>query len=363
MASVFTPGLKLSQTFFEEAVKPILHEKFPSLRYDAALIGPGSEVLGFDDAISTDHHWGPRLQLFLTETNFLGLKDEIDLQLRKNLPYKIQGYSTHWSVPDPTDSGSQFLELKSDGVVNHRIDIFSVSSYLKKFLNIENIPVTEIDWLVFPEQRLLELTSGKMFHQSLGELEKIREYFFYYPTNVWIYKLLSEWDHIAEEIAFVGRSGSRGDDLGSRLVAARLVRYIIRLGFILNKKYVPYSKWFGYSFSLLPIAADLQPLLLSILNENTWRNREALLAKAYLLLLDYQNTLLITPEIRLEPTNYHTRDQKVIDVHKIIKELKKLVKPPLDKMKYPIGSVDQFITDTHILTAASYAENARSFYY
>lgn len=266
-------------------------------------------------------------------------------------------------MPDPTDSGSQFLELKSDGVVNHRIDIFSVSSYLKKFLNIENIPVTEIDWLVFPEQRLLELTSGKMFHQSLGELEKIREYFFYYPTNVWIYKLLSEWDHIAEEIAFVGRSGSRGDDLGSRLVAARLVRYIIRLGFILNKKYVPYSKWFGYSFSLLPIAADLQPLLLSILNENTWRNREALLAKAYLLLLDYQNTLLITPEIRLEPTNYHTRDQKVIDVHKIIKELKKLVKPPLDKMKYPIGSVDQFITDTHILTAASYAENARSFYY
>ncbi|MHA2156710.1 MAG: DUF4037 domain-containing protein [Candidatus Hodarchaeales archaeon] len=363
MVPSFIPGLKLNQIFFEEAVKPILTEHFSSLRYDAALIGPGSEVLGFDDPISSDHHWGPRLQLFLAETDFSDLKIKIDLLLKQNLPYRIQGYSTHWSEPDPNDSGSQFLEPKSAGMVNHRVEIHSTSSYLKKVLNIEITDLTDIDWLVLPEQRLLELTSGKVYHSTLGELLKVREYFTYYPENVWYYKIASEWDHIAEEIAFVGRSAPRGDDLGSRLVAARLVRYIIRLAYILNRKYVPYSKWFSYSFSSLSIASDLQPVLLEVLNQTSWRKREKLLTKAYLILLDHQNSLHITPEIELQPTKYHSRDQIVIDVHKIILELKKLLKPPLDDVKYPLGSVDQFIVDTHILTDAQYAENARNFYY
>ena len=42
-----------------------LTKEFPRLRYAAALLGPGSEVLGFDTERSTDHDWGPRLQVFL----------------------------------------------------------------------------------------------------------------------------------------------------------------------------------------------------------------------------------------------------------------------------------------------------------
>ena len=61
----FIPGLRLSEVLFEEAVRPILAEVFPGLRYTAALIGPGSEVLGYDTPRSTDHNWGPRLLLFV----------------------------------------------------------------------------------------------------------------------------------------------------------------------------------------------------------------------------------------------------------------------------------------------------------
>ncbi|MHA1975982.1 MAG: DUF4037 domain-containing protein [Candidatus Hodarchaeales archaeon] len=363
MTPSFIPGLKLCKIFFEEAVKPILTENFFSLRYDAALIGPGSEVLGFDDPTSADHHWGPRLQIFLTETDYINRRNEIDLQLRQSLPYNIQGFSTHWSEPDPTDSMNQFLKPISSGLVNHRVEIYSIKFYLKKYLNIETTELTDLDWLVLPEQRLLELTTGEVYHHTLGELDKIRTSLSYYPENVWYFRLLSEWDHIAEEIAFVGRTAPRGDELGSKLEASRLVRYIIRLAFILSKKYIPYPKWFAHSFSFLPIATDLQPVLLAILNENNWRNREKFLAKAYLFLLDYQNNLQITPEIRLKPIKYHSRDQMVINVHKVIEELKKLLNPPLDKLKYPVGSVDQFINDTHILTNAKYAEKARYFYY
>ena len=48
----FIHGLELSALFFREVVKPILDADFHGLRYAAALIGSGSEVLGFDDAMS-----------------------------------------------------------------------------------------------------------------------------------------------------------------------------------------------------------------------------------------------------------------------------------------------------------------------
>ncbi len=363
MGSAFIPGLKLSKIFFIEAVKPLLDKYYPTLQYDASLIGSGSEVLGYDDPISSDHHWGPRLQLFLSEIDYKNLRNEIDFFLREKLPYSIKGFSTHWTDPDPNDSGNQFLAPKSSGSVNHRVDIFSVRAYFKKVLNINSTDITDIDWLVLPEQRLLEFTSGEVYHHTLGNLTQARKFFSYYPENVWYFKLMSEWDHIAEEIAFVGRIGIRKDELGSKLVTARLVRYIVRLAYILNKKYVPYSKWYGYAFTLLPIATELQPILLEVLNHNNWRKREELLAKAYLILLNYMNSLQITPRIELQPIQYHSRDQIVVDVHSIIRELKKLIKPPLDKIKYPIGSIDQYIVDTHILTDSEISHKLKHIYF
>ena len=46
--TVFVSGLHLSRRFFQEVVRPLLANAFPNLRYAAGLLGPGSEVLGFD---------------------------------------------------------------------------------------------------------------------------------------------------------------------------------------------------------------------------------------------------------------------------------------------------------------------------
>lgn len=67
----FVPGLELSRGFFADLVQPLLEDAFPDLRYSAALIGHGSEVLGFDTVMSTDHHWGPRVMLFLVSRRTL----------------------------------------------------------------------------------------------------------------------------------------------------------------------------------------------------------------------------------------------------------------------------------------------------
>ena len=63
----FVPGLQLSAAFYQEALAPAMRRHFPNLQYAAARIGAGSDVLGFDDARSTDHFRGPLLHLLLRE--------------------------------------------------------------------------------------------------------------------------------------------------------------------------------------------------------------------------------------------------------------------------------------------------------
>ncbi|UCG01647.1 MAG: DUF4037 domain-containing protein, partial [Candidatus Heimdallarchaeota archaeon] len=304
MASSFIKGLDLSRRFFEEVVKGILEKHFATVKYDASLIGSGSEVFGFDDEISTDHHWGPRIQLFLSETDHKKFSKEIHSVLSKELPYEFHGFSTNWSDPDPQDSMTQLLEPISSGLVNHRVDIYTIKSYLNQHLDIQSVQLSDIEWLMLSEQRLLEFTSGQVFYNKLGQLDKARAALHYFPKNVWYFKLMAEWDHITEEIAFVGRTGMIGDDLGSRIEASRLVRYIIRLTFLLHNTYIPYPKWLSLAFSQLPIANKLQPILIKILKEDDWRNREKLLCEAYLLLLEKQNNLNITPKIILKTGKY-----------------------------------------------------------
>ena len=360
MVSEFIPGLKLSEMFFGEVVKKIIESEYPHLKYTAALIGPGSEVIGFDDSVSSDHHWGLRLYLFIDSESYERNYETLMNLFRKKLPFEFKGYSSNWSLPDPNDSGTQIPQFINKGEVNHRIKIFTVEKYLKKQLNLEETNLIDIDWLLLPEQKLLELTSGKIFYDTLGKLSKIRNKFTYLPENVWKYKILSEWEHIGQEIAFAGRTGEVGDKLGSKIESSRLIRYIMRLAFLLNRKYTPYEKWFGTFFSKLKIAEELEPLLLSIFTEEDWKQRDKLLCEAYMLLVEEQNKLEITPKIIVEPMPFFSRNMTIIDIQKVIDELKKTIKPPLDNIP-PIGSVDQLLEVGGGLSA-KFAEKARIFY-
>src|SRR5882762_2000486 len=121
--SAFIPGLRLGRLFYLEAVKPVLDGRFPDLQYSAALIGSGSEILGFDTEMSTDHHWGPRVMLFLKEDDHHLYSNAIDETLRHKLPPRFHGYSTNFTLPDPLDNNVQRLRDVDSGPINHRVDI------------------------------------------------------------------------------------------------------------------------------------------------------------------------------------------------------------------------------------------------
>jgi len=86
---------------------------------------------------------------------------------------------------------------------------------------------------------------------------------------------------IAEEEAFVGRCGYAKDDIGSRASAARQVQRLMRLGFLLEQRYTPYSKWVGAAFKNLDIAPVLLPTLEQVLRAANWQEREHYLGQAY----------------------------------------------------------------------------------
>jgi hypothetical protein len=50
----FVPGVELARAFYQEVVAP----RLGGVRHSAARLGPGSDVLGYDTARSTDHDWG-----------------------------------------------------------------------------------------------------------------------------------------------------------------------------------------------------------------------------------------------------------------------------------------------------------------
>lgn len=352
-------GIDLSERFFYEVVKSVVDTEFPDLRYAAALLGPGSEVLGLDDDISKDHDWGLRLFLFIEESEYDYLSLTLNQLFRDRLPYTFLAHSTNWALNEDKTMRPEYTE---EGEVNHRIQIHSVQSYLKNYLGIENLDLSEKEWLLLPEQRLLEFVSGKIFYNNnLGELTVARSKLFYFPDNVWKFKILSQWCRISEEIAFVGRTRMLGDELGSRIEASRLVRMLVELAFILKRKYVPYAKWMTTLFMLLPIAKTLHPLLMEILNEVDSSRREELLCESYLLMLEEQNKLHITPEIQGKTQQFHTRPQLIVNIDEIIKELEKVVEQPLKDLKH-IGSIDQFIDSTTIQSDSIFAKNAKGFF-
>src|SRR5699024_76026 len=78
-------------------------------------------------------------------------------------------------------------------------------------------------------QAVLEVTAGPVFHDGPGVLGSLRERLSWYPQDVWLYALATDWHRLAQELPDVGRAGLRGDEDGSAVIAARHVRTMLPL--------------------------------------------------------------------------------------------------------------------------------------
>jgi hypothetical protein len=363
--SNFIRGLELSRLFFEEAVRPIIEADFPALRYGAALIGTGSEVLGFDTEMSTDHGWGPRVDLFLEEEGYESTRDAVAEALRQKLPHRFRGYPTSFTAPDPTDNGVQRLEARDGGPVNHKVELMTPRFFFLNYLafRIEH-DIEPADWLTFPEQKLRTIKSGAVFHDPIG-LEEIRKRFSYYPQDVWLYLLAAGWARIGQEEHLMGRAGLVGDEIGSALIGARLVRDIMRLCFLMERVYAPYPKWFGTAFQSLVCAAKLSHALRATLAAADWRERERHLADAYETIASMHNALGVTESLPVRPRDFYGRPFRVIALQGFEGALiARITDERVRRIaaRRPIGSIDQFSDSTDLAQHAVWRATLRKLY-
>jgi hypothetical protein len=349
----FIPGLHLSRMFFQQSVGTILRDNLPYLKYAAGALGRGSDVHGFDNPQSMDHNWGPRLTIVLPDEKFEENKERVDMILCHKLPVEFMGFPTNFT---PEAEGYLKREMKpiKEGPVDHDFKIFSIRSFFVYHLAYDKEDFnpykkfTAKDWLVFPEQCLLEASGGEVFHDDIGFKEQ-QQKFAYYPEDVWLYLMGVQWGRIGDEMSFHGRSAEMGDVVGSRILAANMVRLIMKLCFYMEKRYSPYRKWFGTAFSRLQCAADFIPFFQKILGSKTWERRQERLAECFILLEKMHNNLHITRPIRAKIHDFHGRGYKTMDVEPFFIEIGKQIKDKsLTDLKYKIGSVDQFIEHTRI---------------
>lgn len=352
--SSFVNGLGLCDSFFRQAVKPILDRDFPDLKYAAALIGDGSEVLGYDTEMSSDHHWGPRVMLFVSAADKAKFETSITKALSEKLPRRFKGYPTGYLASEATDdiaNDIQMLDYSEDGPINHRVEIFTTKEFIDGYLGFDvSKEISAIDWLTFPEQKLLSITSGRIFHDDIALTQTINR-FAYYPHDVWLYLLASAWSSIEQEEHLMGRAGDVGDEIGSAIIAARLVQNLMRICFLMEKRYAPYPKWFGSAFKSLAVAPTLSPMLQKTLCATTWKEREKYLSPAYECVAKLHNQLNITEPVPAAVAQFHGRPYMVISTGAFSNAIKvKIADPELRALanKPLVGSVDQFSNSTDL---------------
>ena len=365
----FIKGNELSRLFFFEAVKPVLDAEFPRLRYSAARLGSGSEVLGFDDVMSTDHGWGPRVDLFLEEGDYTEARDAVRETLRHKLPHRFRGYPTSFTEPDPNDNGTQHLEAREGGPVNHKAELKTARRFFLEYLDFDigldgGFEIAPADWLTFPEQKLRTIAEGPVFYDENG-LGEIRGKFGYYPRDVWLYLLAAGWQRVGQEEHLMGRAGLAGDELGSALIGSRLVRDLVRLCFLMERRYAPYPKWLGTAFRQLDCAGEFTPHLRAALVADGWQERERHLALAYELAAAKHNALGITEAMPTETCNLFGRPFRVITHHGFAEAVRARIEDDEVRRiaaRRPIGSVDQFSDSTDLISHTVWRATLRKLY-
>ncbi len=332
----FVPGLELSRRLYTEAVGPLL----AGVVHTAALIGHGSDVLGFDTPRSRDHDWGPRMQLFVGAD-----RDAINDLLATRLPATIAGYSTHL-VPDG-EAGVRHMR-PATGRIRHAVVIARLDDWLPGHLGFDpEAGITTMDWLATPTQTLAEITAGAVHHDGLGRLQPIRDALARYPEDVWRYVLACQWQRIAQEEPFAGRCGETGDELGSAVVAARLVRDLMRLSLLIDRIYPPYSKWLGTAFTRS--GAPEADALRWVLAATAWPERERHLVAAYESMAVRHNALGLTPAVDPRVRPFHDRPFRVLDAERFADALTAGITDPVLRGRPRTGAIDQFADNTDVL--------------
>jgi len=330
-------GAELARQFHAEVVGPLLARERPSLRYAAGRLGSGSDVLGYDDAMSRDHDWGCRLTVLVDQAD-RAAGPGITALLERDLPQSYLGLPVRFGVT-------------SDPGVRHQVQVATVADFAVSQLGVDPTrPLTAADWLILPGQSVLEVIAGPVFTDQTAALGPARETLRWYPRDVERYVLAAGWQRIEQQLAMVGRTAIRGDETGSRLLCGQLAGDVVALAFLLSRQWAPYAKWRGTAFAALPVAGRLARPIEAALAGLSWADREAGLSAAREVLLDVQRERGL-PAPAQAITKFWDRPFRTVNLAVAAGLLAGITDPQVRALPGGIGSVGQWTDNVDVLAS------------
>ena len=239
-------GLELAKKYYEAYGKEMLEKEFPDvLPYLAVgLVGSGSECLGFDDDISTDHDYEIGFCIFLPGEEIVDRKAAFALERAyAKLPQKFEGVS----------------RSRIDPVGGSRHGVIRTEEFYKEKTGLEAFPPTTEDWFRIPSYALREATDGEVFRDPYGEFSRIRESLMQMPEEVRRKKLAGHLLMMAQAGQYnYPRIVARGEEAAAQMAIFEFVKHTQEAVFLLNRQYLPYYKWGFRAMRDLPLLADLE---------------------------------------------------------------------------------------------------------
>ncbi len=329
-------GAECSRLYYEHLVGPAVDARWPGLPRAAGRLGSGSDVLGLDDAVSRDHDWGLRLNLLVSAD----MAAHVDAYLEETLPESFEGLPTRFRTT-------------WDAHRRHRVQVQDVASFVHSRTGVDlRDPLSTDDWLMLTGQAVLEVTAGPVFVDTDGALTAARAALRWYPDEVWRYVIAADWARLAQELPFVGRTAEVGDDLGSRVITARLVEVATHLAHLIDRRWPPYSKWLGTSLTRLPRSHVVAEPLARALTSTHWRTREDGLVEAVRTLNRLQADAGL-PTVDDPVEQFWDRAYRGIRVEVLETLEKSIDDPAVRALPRGVGSADQWSHNADVLTNPS----------
>jgi len=341
-------GVEFARRFHADVVAPLLARALPGLGYAAGRLGSGSDVLGFDDAMSRDHDWGCRLTLLVDEADRDAVPRVAGL-LERELPGSYQGRPVRFPVT-------------WDSARTHNVEVATVAGFAVSRLGVDPAGGLDVlDWLVLTGQSVLEVIAGPVFTDRTTELAPVRAALRWYPPDVERYVLAAGWQRLAQEMPLVGRTAERGDELGSRLLSTRLAGDLMWLAFAVSRQWPPYPKWRGTAFQTLGVARDLAGPLAAAAAAPDWRDREGGLADACEVLLNAQRARGL-PAPASAVTQFWDRPYRTVDDAVSQALLAGVTDPQLAGLPVLAGSIEQWVSSVDVLASPARRSALRAAY-
>lgn len=258
--------IDISREFFEEIVGPFLKERFPEETAVTAfgVFGYGSEALRLDDELSRDHHWGLRIDALMPNDVFESSRQIIMETLSSNLPDSYRGHS-----------------LREAHVAGAGLAPDSLTDFLKRTIGLDHAPISDAEWLGIPEEDIIHVINGEVWHDPLGEFTAVRKAFDgYYPEPVRL-RRIAHWCRYFSGMGTYAlkRAILRQNEFYATTRFSNAIRLGVQLAFLLDRQYFPYDKWLMAYFERLPrLARPLRPLVDEAVKlSTTWERKLDLL--------------------------------------------------------------------------------------